>query len=151
MGKDRKRSKSSSSSSSSRDRKKSHKKHKKPQKHSDKPSKVPQKPESQPQSRADNEDWRSQKLDQTAKEDLTADEKIQQVLDRIKQSNPVEPENPFKNKPPLDPKKKKEPPKFEPMNSAAPKMIEVVVNDRLGKKVRVKCWYFFLLSLINFL
>lgn len=75
--------------------------------------------------------------------ELTAEEKIEKILEKIKESNPVEPENPFKNKPPFDLKKKKEPPKFEPMNSAAPKMIEVVVNDRLGKKVRVKCWYAF--------
>lgn len=29
--------------------------------------------------------------------------------------------------------------KFEKITSAAPKMIEVIVNDRLGKKTRVKC------------
>ena len=27
-------------------------------------------------------------------------------------------------------------------NPIAPKMIEVIVNDRLGKKERIKCWYF---------
>lgn len=38
-------------------------------------------------------------------------------------------------------KNKKEPPKFEKITTAAPKMIEVIVNDRLGKKNRIKCWY----------
>lgn len=28
---------------------------------------------------------------------------------------------------------------FEKITTAAPKMIEVIVNDRLGKKHRVKC------------
>ncbi len=32
-----------------------------------------------------------------------------------------------------------QPYKFEKITTAAPKMIEVVVNDRLGKKNRVKC------------
>lgn len=26
-------------------------------------------------------------------------------------------------------------------NPIAPKMIEVIVNDRMGKKERIKCWY----------
>lgn len=28
-------------------------------------------------------------------------------------------------------------------NPIAPKMIEVIVNDRLGKKERIKCWYLY--------
>ena len=32
------------------------------------------------------------------------------------------------------PTKKKSPPKFEKLTTADPKMIEVIVNDRLGKK-----------------
>ena len=31
-------------------------------------------------------------------------------------------------------------PEGEENTSAAPKMIEVYVNDRVGRKVRVKCW-----------
>ena len=136
MGKERKRSKSSKNSqdsSSSRERKKNHKKHKK---HHHDPK--PQEEEKSKMVAANIE--KNDEIDAKPKEQLTANEKIEQILDKIKQSNPVEPENPFKNKPQIDLKKKKEPPKFEAMNSAAPKMIEVVVNDRLGKKVRVKCW-----------
>ena len=46
-----------------------------------------------------------------------------------------EPKKEFKKFEPL----KKEGKPQEKMTSADPKMIEVVVNDRLGKKVRVKC------------
>ena len=143
MGKDKKRS-SSSKSSSSREKKKSHKKHK--NHHTIQKNKEEERWQKNPdvaQEIKETKETKEQKVElvQKNKEELTADEKIEQILDKIKQSNPVEPENPFKNKPTFDPKKKKEPPVFEAMNSAAPKMIEVVVNDRLGKKVRVKCWY----------
>jgi hypothetical protein len=45
--------------------------------------------------------------------------------------------------PPVETKKDKteKPESKEENNSAGPKMIEVYVNDRVGRKVRVKCWY----------
>lgn len=115
MGKDKKRKKHHSSSSSSRSRSRSEKKSKKHKQ--DHPENKSKRPES-------NEEIQK---------------KINDMYEKIKETIPAEPElPPPKN---ADPKfKKKEPPTFEKINTAAPKMIEIVVNDRLGKKVRVKCW-----------
>ena len=106
MGKDKKRS-SSSKSSSSRDKKKSHKKHKKH--HTIQKNKEEERWQKNPDVAQEIKEPKEQKVElvQKPKEELTADEKIEQILDKIKQSNPVEPENPFKNKPTFYLKKKK--------------------------------------------
>ena len=143
MAKDKKRSSrssSSKSSSESKERRKKLKKHKHHKENKDKGIHKKKEKDIKKQSPKKEEEIKKNDIINKTQEDITADQKIEKILERIKESNPVEPENPMKNKP-LDPtKKKKEPPKFEPMNSAAPKMIEVIVNDRLGKKVRIKCW-----------
>lgn len=152
MGKDRKHSSSSSDSkisdnSHQKHKKKSIKKHKHHHQQSKENTEKIKTEKIGEKKNSDTNDWSEKKKIEELTADQTADLKIEKILERIKESNPVEPENPFKNKPEYDLKKKKEPPKFEAMNSAAPKMIEVVVNDRLGKKVRIKCWFIYFSSI----
>ena len=45
----------------------------------------------------------------------------------------------FNSANPFDPKQKAEAPVHKPINTAAPVMIEVIVNNRMGVKARIKC------------